>query len=632
MFKNYRMIVRLFNAGLLIVTLSCSPGMKDGRDDRPNFLWITAEDINPFIGAFGDSVARTPHLDALAAEGVRYTNTFATAPVCSPARGCLITGVYASSLGTMHLRSEVSIPEHIPGFPVYLRNAGYYCTNNEKTDYNFDETGIWDESGGTAHWRNRPGDVPFFSVFNIETTHQSRIFGSDSAFYEKYGRLLKPEERQDPARMPVPPYHFDTPEVRKLWARYYDLVTILDRQVGAILAQLEEDGLSDNTWVFFFSDHGTGMPRSKRALFDSGLRVPLIVRAPAAYRQRLGLTAGSTDDRLIDFADFAPTMLRLLDLALPQYLHGQPFIGEDLPPKAYTYGTSDRVDEAFELSRTVRSRRYRYIRNYYPHLPLLQPNFYTDQSEIMRELHRVLASGVSLTPAQQAMWQPRRAPEELYDLTSDPFEVRNLAGEPEYRAVLEEHRMVHRQWVLDTRDAGLCPEPAMHRMAEGRTVYEAMRDTSVVHFERLLSVTDLMLRGADAIPDLLLYSASEDVLQRYWAVKGLEILGDKAQPARDELLGLLDDPAPEVRLAAVMACCNIGACDRALPVLLREMENPDEKVVLMAVRAFQELGGKAALIRTQMADVRDRLCAQSAGKSKGYDLYACWSLLEAFKE
>ena len=615
----------------LLMSFSCSRKDSGPDQSRPNILWITVEDINPFLGAYGDTVARTPNLDRLAVEGVRYTHAFATAPVCSPARGCLITGVYASSLGTMHLRSEVPIPESIKGFPFYLRQAGYYCTNNEKEDYNFEDPEIWDESSSSAHWRNRPKGAPFFSVFNIETTHQSRIFGSDSVFYERYGKLLSPQERTDPQRIAVPPYHFDTPEVRKLWARYYDLVSIMDGQAGKILDQLDEDGLSDNTWVFFFSDHGTGMPRSKRALFDSGLKVPLIVRAPAAYRQRFKSTAGSTDDRLVDFADFAPTMLRLLDLPLPQYLHGQPFIGEDIPPKVYTYGTSDRVDEAFELSRTVRSRHYRYIRNYYPHLSLLQPNFYTDQSEIMRELHRVLATGVELTPAQQSAWQPHRLPEELYDLENDPFEVRNLAVNPEYRSVVEELREVHRNWVKDTRDAGLIPEPAMHRLAAGRTVYEAMRDTSAVRFERLLEVTDLMFKGEKAVPELSRYAESVDPLQRYWAAVGLEILGSKAAPARNVLLGLLDDPAPEVRLSAVMACCNIEECARALPVLIREMENPDEMVVLMAVRSFQQLGVKAVPIRAQAAAIRDRLCAQSDGNYKGYDLYSCWSLREAFK-
>lgn len=615
----------------LFLSFSCSKRDSGAGQTPPNILWITIEDVNPFIGAYGDTLARTPNLDRLAEEGVCYTRAFATAPVCSPARACLITGVYASSLGTMHLRSEVAIPDFIVGFPSYLREAGYYCTNNEKTDYNFEAVDMWDESSGTAHWRNRPEGAPFFSVFNIETTHQSRIFGSDSVFYERYGSLLSHDERQNPARMFVPPYHFDTPEVRKLWARYYDLVTIMDRQVGEILNQLDEDGLSDNTWVFFFSDHGTGMPRSKRALYDSGLGVPLIVRAPAAYRKRYAMVPGDVVDRLVDFSDMAPTMLNLLDLPMPDYFEGQPFIGDGHPGKTYLHGTADRVDEAYELSRTVRTERFRYIRNYYPHLPLLQPNYYTDQSEIMVEFHRVMATGVELTPAQQSAWQPHRMPEELYDLKNDPFEVRNLAANSAYLSVLEELRRAHRNWVLDTRDAGLIPEPAMHRLAAGRTVYEAMRDTSSVHFGRLLEVTELMLKGEEAIPELSRYAESVDPLQRYWAAVGLEILGSKAAPARNVLLSQLDDPAPEVRLAAVMACCNIDECAKALPVLIREMENPDEMVVLMAVRSFQLLGKKAAPIRAQAAAIRDRLCAQSAGNYKGYDLYSCWSLREAFK-
>lgn len=219
---------------MLLLSAGCRPAGPEVAA-QPNILWITSEDMNAFLGAYGDPVANTPNLDRLAAEGVRYRQAYSTASLCSPSRSCLITGMYATSLGTQHLRSEMTVPDYVKGFPKYLREAGYYCTNNKKEDYNFVDTAIWDESSGKAHWRNRAEGQPFFSVFNLETTHQSQIFGSDSVFYQKYGRQLTDAERCDPSEVPVPPYHFDTPTVRKLWARYYDLVTIMDRQVGEIL-------------------------------------------------------------------------------------------------------------------------------------------------------------------------------------------------------------------------------------------------------------------------------------------------------------------------------------------------------------------------------------------------------------
>jgi uncharacterized sulfatase len=186
---------------------------------RPNILWITIEDLTPMLGCYGDPVAKTPAIDQLAAKGVKYTNAYASAAVCSPARSCLITGVFATTLGTQNLRSETSIPSQIVPFPQYLRQTGYYCTNNYKEDYNFEIADIWDESSETAHWRNRQPDQPFFAVFNFETTHQSKIFGSDSAYQARYSKYLDKIERTDPDRVPLPSYSFDTPEIRKLWAR-----------------------------------------------------------------------------------------------------------------------------------------------------------------------------------------------------------------------------------------------------------------------------------------------------------------------------------------------------------------------------------------------------------------------------
>ena len=277
--------------------------------------------------AYGDPVAKTPTIDKLADKGVRFTNAYATAAVCSPARSCLITGVMATTLGTQNLRSETTIPDLIVPFPKYLRQAGYYCTNNYKEDYNFEISGIWDESSKTAHWRDRPTDQPFFAVFNLETTHQSQIFGSDSAYESRHQQYLARIDRTKPETVQLPSYSFDTPEIRKLWARYYDNVQIVDLKVKELLNELVADGLSDNTIIFFYSDHGTGMPRGKRALYDSGIKVPLIIVAPEDYQETLELTPGTVSDQLVSFADFAPTMLSILELPVPGFIQGQSFSG-----------------------------------------------------------------------------------------------------------------------------------------------------------------------------------------------------------------------------------------------------------------------------------------------------------------
>ena len=302
---------------------------------RPNILWITAEDMSPNLGCYGDRYATTPNLDKLAERGVRYTHAFATAPVCSPARSCLITGMYATSLGTANLRSAFPIPSHVRGFPAYLRKqAGYFCTNNQKTDYNTAQEpqliqASWDECSGQAHWRHRKSGQPFFSVFNLMVTHQSRT----SAWpYDEFERMiekeLQPDQRHDPAQAPVPPFYPDTPIVRRSLARYYDCLTAMDRQAGQILDQLDADGLSENTIVFFYGDNGMGMPRGKRTLYDSGLHEPLIIYFPEKFRHLAPAPAGQVVERLVSFVDFAPTVLSLAGLPVPEYMQGTAFLGQ----------------------------------------------------------------------------------------------------------------------------------------------------------------------------------------------------------------------------------------------------------------------------------------------------------------
>ena len=376
--------------GLVISLSVASPIAVAG--ERPNILWITTEDMSPNLGCYGDPNARTPNIDALAKRSVRYTHAFASAPVCSPARSCLITGMYATSLGTQRLRSQFPIPKEVRGFSAYLRDTGYYCSNNVKTDYNIrDEAAFikdaWDESSVTAHWKNRKTNQPFFAVFNSTTTHQTRTgVWPHEQFEKEVASKLTTEERHDPAKLTLPPYYPDTPLARKAWARYHDCITAMDKEVGALLNELETAGAAQNTIVFFFSDHGMGMPRGKRTLQDSGMQVPLLIYFPEKWKHLAPAQAGVTTDRLVSFVDFAPTVLSLLGIEAPNYMQGSAFLGAAAAKaREYTFGARDRVDEAFDVARSARGSRWLYIRNYMPHLSWMQPEGFSDNLDFRRE-------------------------------------------------------------------------------------------------------------------------------------------------------------------------------------------------------------------------------------------------------
>ncbi len=616
--------------------VGCRTGSRIARDkttgEKPNILWVTCEDISPCLGCYGDKVAITPHLDDLAAEGIRYTKAFATAPVCAPSRSCLITGVYATSLGTQHLRSEVEIPEKIKCFPEYLREVDYYCSNNYKKDYNFIDVNVWDESSHEAHWRKRRPGQPFFSVFNFVSTHQGQINGSDEEFEKNYGSKLEPAERHDPAKIPLPPYYPDTPFVRKIWTRYYDLITFMDKQVGDILGQLEADGLADNTIVFFFADHGLGIPRFKRTLYDSGLHVPLIVRFPERYQHLLPCRPGEKIDSLVSFVDFAPTVLSLTGLPVPDYMQGRAVLGDQAkPPRKYIFGASSRVDEAYECSRCVRDERYKYIRNYFPHLPYIQPSQYCDQAEIMQELRRAVAEE-KLSPAQKLLWAPTKPVEELYDTLADPHEINNLIGHPGKKAVLDRLRKTLHTWMLQTYDTGLLSEAEMHIRSEGSTPYTIARDARKYPLQRILAAADLVGKGPRNIPKLIGLLGDSDSAVRYWAVIALDALGPQAHQATGALAGVLKDTSPNVRFAAAGVLCRMGQCEEALGVLADGLTEKREETVLYAAREIERIGTAVAPIIEQIREAKAG-CENPDGsyKNNNHAMFIDWALKYALE-
>jgi arylsulfatase A-like enzyme len=433
---------------------------------RPNIVWISNEDMSPKLGAYGDTMARTPVLDRLARESLRYTRAFTTAPVCAPSRAAIITGMYQTAIGAQHMRTtEDRVPElpgpylavppfYVKAFPEYLRAAGYYTSNRAKTDYQFGVPfTIWDGLGANAHWRNRADkSQPFFSVFNLEVTHESQIFPSSPA---RKGKPLV----TDPAEIQVPPYYPDTPAVREELARVYDNIADMDGQVGAILKQLEEDGLADSTIVFYWSDHGDGVPRAKRSLYDSGLRVPLMIRWPKA----LGSTVrpGSVSDELVSFIDLAPTVLALAGAEVPAHLHGRVLVGPTAgPAPGFVFAARDRMDIEYDMMRSARDARFLYIRNFSPELPYAGHIIYRNQSAIMQEWLRLQAERKLTGPA--ALWMRTRRPaEELYDTLADPHQIHNLSTDPAHAATLARMRRELTGWMARIGDQGLINEPEM---------------------------------------------------------------------------------------------------------------------------------------------------------------------------
>jgi arylsulfatase A-like enzyme len=572
-------------------------------DDRPNILWLTSEDHGPQMGCYGDRYASTPNVDRLAAKGMIYTHAWSCAPVCAPARTTIITGLYPPSTGAEHMRSMVAYPTGKAMFPRYLREAGYYCTNNSKTDYNLEETGqVWDQSSGRAHWRNRKPGQPFFAVFNSTKSHESQI------------RARPHTPVHDPAKVRVPAYHPDTPEVRRDWAQYYDQVSAADADAGARLKELDAAGLAEETIVFYYGDHGSGMPRSKRWPYNSGLHVPLVVYIPEKFKalRPPDYRAGGKSDRLVSFVDLAPTVLSLAGIEPPSWMQGHAFLGRyQAPPQPFIYGFRGRMDERYDMVRSLTDGRHVYVRNYMPHKVYGQHLDYMFQTPTTRVWKRLHDEG-RLTPAQDAFWKPK-APEELYDLQADPDEVHNLAGSSEHRNILATLRKAHRDWEAKIRDVGFLPEGELHSRSRGSSPYDMGRDENAYPFRRVCETAELAsMLAPTAMPALKKALNDDDSAVRYWAALGILMRGGEGvRGAHEELARALDDPSPYVRIVAAEALGQSGDgidLGRSVPVLagLGDGSKNDFFVAMAALNAIGSLGDKAAPLRETLRTMATR--------------------------
>ncbi len=568
--------------------------------ERPNILWLVSEDNDPLLGCYGDKLARTPTLDKLAREGVLFERCFAQ-PVCAPSRFTLITGTFAVASGPAHhMRADGRIPGWLKGFPAWLREAGYYTANNAKTDYNapINLRQAWDECGRNAHWRKRPDPrQPFFSVFNHEVTHESCLF---------------PERDRDlgftptgPAAVRIPPYQPDTPEVRADWARYYDHLALLDRQLAAKLKELADAGLAENTIVFYYSDNGGVLPRSKRFLQESGTRVPLIVYFPPKWRWLAPAPPGTRLSQPVSFVDFAPTVLSLAGVKIPAYMQGRAFLGPQAATNEFVFCTRDRMDERYDMMRSVMDSRWLYIRNYRPDLPFVQPLDYAFKARGYQSWARVARDG-KLTAATAQFWGEKPA-EELYAMATDPDSMTNLAMVPALRPVLGRMRTALKQHTLAVVDNGFLPEGSA---LEG---YEASRVPGAYPLERIFELANLASeRNPANLAKLLAALADPSEPMRWWAAQGCAMLREKATPAEAALRKRLNDDSGAVQVAAAEALARQGKADVALPVLerwLRSTEHP--AFALQAANVLDRLGETARPAESSMKQALAR--AQGSG-------------------
>ncbi len=587
-------------------------------DELPNILWLTSEDNSPFLGCYGDEFATTPNLDKLASEGFLYTHAYANAPVCAPTRNTILTGVYACSGGNENMRSNYPKSDIVKTYPDYLRQAGYYCTNNVKTDYNlgnFDDKSIWDDCSNEAHYKNRPEGKPFFAVFNTTISHESSLHKS----------IPNEELRHRPEEVPLPPYHPATPEIKHDWAQYYDKVEDMDTWVGEKLKELEQAGLLENTIVFYYGDHGGVLARSKRYVYETGTRVPFIIRIPEKYKYLFPeKEVGSKVNRLISFVDLVPTLLSIAGIQIPEYLQGSAFLGKQkTPDPEYVFMFRGRMDERFDMSRAVRDQRFRYIKNYIPYRIYGQHLEYLWKAPSIGSWEKAFLNG-ECNEIQSTFWKTKPV-EELYDTENDPWEINNLATDLNYADVLERMRAANKDWVTKIHDAGFIPEADRIDRAGEMPVYDYMRSGNV-NLNEIINAAETATLGETANLEILIdYLKSNDSAVRYWGATGLLILGIQAEPAINELKAATSDKSANVVTVAAEALYNLGEKDTANKALLAVLKNPNEMARCHALNVIDCINENSKVIKDGVVSMINNAESKSGNK---YDMRAAKWLIE----
>ena len=567
---------RLSAALAIGLAVGCAATVRSA--ERPNFVWIVSEDNSKhYLKLFDPAGAPAPNIERLAAGGLVFDHAFSCSPVCSVARTTLATCVYAPRLGTQYHRKThpASMPDGWRMFPAFLREAGYYTTNNSKKDYNAVEgSGVWDESSRKAGWRNRPSkETPFFHMESHGVSHESSLHFSE-------GQMAADALETDPGTVTIAPYHPDTPLFRYTYARYHDRMRRVDEIVGRTVAKLAEDGLLEDTFVFYFGDHGGVLPRSKGYVYESGLHVPLVVRVPEKWKDLVDADRGTRVRGFVSFVDFGATVLHLAGVPVPEYMDGKPLLGagvkmDEVNARDEAFGYADRFDEKYEMCRSLRKGRYKYIRNYQAYYPdALQNNYryrmlaYAQWREMYRDR--------KLTAVQRQFFEAKPA-ELLFDLEADPHETKNLAADPAHGDTLRDLRGRLTARVKSWPDLSFYPETVM--VAEALDDPIAFGRDHARRIARLVDTADLALLPFDQTrPKLGTALESDDPWVRYWALTACAVFGERAAAMADKAKVALEDPEPLVRVRAAEFLAIVGAADPR-PTLLEILRTSDSYLV-----------------------------------------------------
>ena len=621
-------------AGFQFVFSGCTSMQKQENNDRPNILVLIAEDVSPELGCYGNEYATTPNIDKMAEGGMVYDFALTTTPICAPSRSTLASGLYATSLGTQHLRSEIPFPEDLKTLPELLSQHGYFTSNRDKTDYNFNPEGMWEHwSSEYTPWRHRAEGQPFYSFMNIGPSHEGSVNNLDR--YNGFVKDLPAELFHDPDKVPLPPYYPDSPKTREIWAHYYDILTVLDQNVGMVLDSLKADGLMEETIVFFIADHGFGMPRYKRWLYKTGMHVPMVLHVPDKFEQLIpGFSEGGHNTNMVSFIDLPATFLNLAGAEVPDYFEGKPIMGENAKPERdYAFGARDRADDMFEMSRSVTDGRYFYVRNYMPHLPYIQSGFiFSDEKEAFRELRRLHNAGQT-NAEQEKLWNEKPV-EELYDWQTDPQELNNLADDPAFAEIKKRLKSKMHDWMVETHDLGLLPEAEYMIRSEGSSPYKYARESGDFQPAKILKAAEMV--GVAGEKEILVKLNDSDSGIRYWAAIGLMQPKNLSSSAINALKRVLNDPSPSVQIAAAEALCYHDSFSEAVETLGRNVMDDRPWVALQAARSILLVGDDARPLIPVMCEKLEALYGGPDSRRKfkdfNYASFTGWALEWALQE
>lgn len=571
---------------------------------QPNILWITIEDTSPqFIGSYGSKISVTPNMDQFSEEGVQFVNAFSTGTVCSPSRSAIITGLKTYELGTGNHRSNYSIPEWVKGFPFYMKQNGYYVTNNSKTDYNVaDEKGFiaeaWDESSGKAGWWNREEGSPFFSVFNFNESHQSRTMTNPYEWYlNEVLEKLPQEERIGENEFDMPPFYRDSPDMRKQMARVYNSLKLTDNRIGELINRLKSEGLLDETIIFIFADHGEGMPRGKTNGINFGYRVPFTIWFPPKYEYLSPWPMATQSAELISFEDLAPTMVSLSGGGVPAHMKGRILIGKNRSQEInQLFLSSDRSDNGIDMVRSVTDGRYVYSRNYMPYMSDTRYIRYMEIGEIKQVMRADYENGM-LDSLQSSIMEPR-ASEVLYDIENDIWETKNLINHPEYQVEVEKFRTELTRHLIERRDVLMLPEYELEKISENSTPYEFRENNNRYPVDEIYEAVKISgLRGEKEMRQQLELLKSENRIVRYWASIGLKSQHPENLMANlDELMEHVKDSYPPVSITVSSIVYNLNQDRDSQEALENYVLSDNRHLSLMAINYLIYVQNKSPFI------------------------------------